>query len=380
MKNLFVLLLFVVGTASSYAQTNNIVNAYNYMQSGELYKARGYIEKAAVHIKTKEKPKTWKYRGDIYYRIFSSTLPEDKTLESNPASIAFDSYKKAKELYVKDKKIEISDIDQKLGIMQNIVLNRGVSDYNERKYELAFSKFETSAGISEYLGAIDSLAAFNCALASERGGKNERAIKWYRKCMEINYRAPDCCSIVILLLKKENRENEAIAQIQKCRTKFPNDYNLIKAELNYHLKSGDYVAATKNLKKAIEFEPKNSELYFTLGTALDKQGISSEAINSYLKAIELDSNYFDAYYNLGALYFNQAVEFNNQANNALDLEKANLIKNKATMLFKQAVPYLEKASTLNPSNKNTLNTLKALYARLGNTEKYQEIDKLLKNL
>ena len=379
MKKSLLLVLLMVTIYSVFGQASNIVNAWGYMEDGALDKAKEAIDKAAVHEKTKEKTKTWLYRGDIYYRIFSSENPEYKALVDNPAQIAFESYKKTKELYPKDKRVDITDIDQKLRIMQNIVLNRGVADYNEKKYEMAFSKFKTAADISLYQGGMDSLAAYNCALASEKGGKVDRAVKWYRKCIELNYRAPDCCNFIYYVLYKDNREDEAIAQVKKCRTSYPNNYNLILTELNYLLKSGDYAAASKNLEKAIELDPFNKILYFSMGTAQENQGFNQEAIRYYTKAIDLDSNYFDAYYNLGALYFNEAVEINNLGNNATDAEKADEYGNKAIAKFKKAIPYLEKARSLKPKDKNTLNSLLALYARIGDDIKYQEIKELLNN-
>ena len=47
-------------------------------------------------------------------------------------------------------------------------------------------------------------------------------------------------------------------------------------------------------------------------------------------------------------------------------------------VFKQALPFLEKAAELNPTDRNTLMSLKQLYARLGMNDKYKEVEQKLK--
>lgn len=377
MRKLFILFLLVGTAGVAYAQPANVVNAYNYMKSNDLDKAKEAIDKAVVHPKTSVKSKTWRYRGDIYYKLFSSTDPKFQALEENPAGVAYESYKKAKELDSKGSYNK--EMDQNLRVMQNIALNNGVADFNDKNYEKAYAKFVTSADIAEHLGRIDSLAVFNCALASERGGKTDRAIGWYKKCMEINYRPADCCGFIIFMLQQEKRDDEALAQVRECRAQFPDDQNMIITELNYYLKEGKFDDAAKNLRAAITNDPNNEVLHFSLGTVLDNQGKKEEAKTSYLKALELKEDYFDANYNLGALYFNEAVEVNNKANDELDNKKAAAIQEQANEIFKQAMPYLERAREIKPTDKNTLNSLKALYARTGDSAKYEEVNELLKN-
>lgn len=364
-------------TGTTSAQPANVVNAHNYMKSGELDKAKEAIDKAAFHEKTMGNSKTWRYRGDIYYMLFSSTKPEYMALEPYPAEVCFESYKKAKELdpmgsYNKK-------MDQTLRIIQNMALNNGVVDFNERKYDLAFDKFVTSVVIAEHMGVIDSLAIFNCAITSERAGKIDQAITWYRKCMDIGYRPADCCGFIIFMLQSEKRDDEVLTQIRECRTKFPDDLNIILTELNYYLKEGKFEEAAANLKAVLKNNPNNEILHFSLGTVLDILGNKENAMASYNEALRLNPDYFDANYNTGALYFNIGVEINNSANEELDDEKAAAIQEEANLKFKKALPYLEKARRLKPSDKNTLKSLKQLYARLGDAAKYKEINELLQD-
>jgi tetratricopeptide (TPR) repeat protein len=347
------------------AQPENLINAYNYYRTGELSKAKITIDKATLHERTMNNTKTWRYRGDIYLAILNSPKPELHALHPNPALIAYESYMKAKELDPNGS--NNSEMDQKLYLIQNMSLNKGVAEFNEKNYDLAYEKFYLSVIIADNLGRIDSLAVYNCGLAAERGGQTDLAIEWYNRCLDINYRPVDMCSFIIFLLQQADRHQEAKEKVYECRSKFPDDQNLIVSELNIFLRDGDYEAAERNLLAALANDPDNHILHFSLGSILDNQGRKEEAEASYLRALMFKEDYFDANYNLGALYFNEGVELNNKAVNTPGENAANELHNKSIVLFKKALPYLERARELHPDDINTINSLNALQARLGNT-------------
>lgn len=374
------LLLFLFSTfifITIQAQSNNVVTAYMHLQSGELDQAKSKIDQAAKHDVTKTRAKTWKYRGDIYYKLLNNVKPEYAALESNPAKVSFQSYKKAKSLDAKE--YYTKEINRNLKIIQNIALNQGVNHYNKKNYNLAYDQFLTSVDIARHFGQTDSLAVYNCALSSERAGKIDQAINWYKQCININYRAANCCSFIVYLLESQNKEAEALAQISECRQQFPNDQNILVKELNYFLKTGKLNEAQASLKTAIKNDPQNYILYFTQGSVLNSIGKNNDAITAYKAAINLKPDYFDANYNLGALFFNLGVDVNNKASNETNKEKYTFLQERADKHFNEALVYLEKARSIKPKDRNTLNSLKTLYIRLGNTEKYNEITNLLKN-
>lgn len=101
--------------------------------------------------------------------------------------------------------------------------------------------------------------------------------------------------------------------------------------------------------------------------------------NAYKKSIEIDGNYFDALFNLGAMKYNEGAEIMNKIKDISDDALYNAEKGKADEKFKAALPYNEKAREVNPKDRDNLMMLKNIYARLGNTEKASEINNLLKN-
>ena len=89
---------------------------------------------------------------------------------------------------------------------------------------------------------------------------------------------------------------------------------------------------------------------------MEKQDLAQ---NSYEKAINIKPDYFDAYYNLGALYYNKAAKVLELAGNIPLKEQAKYEAEleKAKNLFKTSLPYFEKAYNLNKNDVNTMQTL-----------------------
>jgi len=135
------------------------------------------------------------------------------------------------------------------------------------------------------------------------------------------------------------------------------------------------------LNKAIANDPENKTLYFARATMKEKTEDIEGAQADYEKAISMDGSYFDAVYNLGALFFNKGVEQNEIANAVppSDLKKYEEEKAKATEYFKKALPHLEKAEQINGEDLATLQSLKQLYAFLQDNDNYARINEKLKN-
>ena len=160
---------------------------------------------------------------------------------------------------------------------------------------------------------------------------------------------------------------------------------MIIEELNIYLTNEEFDKAKENLALAAEQDPTNEILWFSLGSVLDNLGNSDEAIDAYVKALEIAPEYFDANYNLGALYFNQAVQGINAAN---DMWKPRMTKaesaaqkkaeDDAKALFGTAMPFLEAAHAAAPDDLETMRSLRDIYARTGEDDKLLEISAKLK--
>jgi len=363
------LLLFVVMLCigpSVIAQKNKIQTAWNYLKYDDLDKARQAIDEAAIHETTMGMAKTWYYRGLIYQKMYNHE--KFGSLDADALVKASESFQKALQI---EPKYEFADeIKQALQVVANQLFGQGVEFFNAKNYDKALGSFQSVLQISPK----DTLATLNAAYSAERAGNKVAAKAYYNELITMKYNEPKIYVFMSNLQKSEGDTTAALATVKQGRQLFPADNTLVIEELNIYLFNSRDAEALESLRIAIQGDPNNANLHFAQGTVYDKLGKESEAAVSYKKAIELKPDYFDAYYNLGAMYFNEAAEMANKANDLKSNAEYSKAKEKFDARFKEAEPYLEKAHELNPEDTNTMVSLKQLYARLNETVKYERIN------
>lgn len=105
------------------------------------------------------------------------------------------------------------------------------------------------------------------------------------------------------------------------------------------------------------------------------------AEESYNKVLIRDPNNISSNYNMGIIYYNQAVGLiMNKLDYDFDIATLNDIQDEAVMWFKKSLPYMEKAYQLNPRRKETLIGLSGIYYSLHENEKSQQFQKLSEDL
>ena len=386
MKKLAVLILALFVTAGVNAQQSKVINAYNYLRGGQLDKAKINIDEASKNDQTKSLAKTWFYKGNIYLKIHFADPVKDKKykdLDTNAIQIAYDCYQKAIEL---DKDIMNENLNPQMPAIGLIVIgseyfNMGVEFYNKKDYVKALELFEKSKKLNEtYLGK-DTLATFNAALCAVTLKDTKKAKLYLEQLVKMNYKQTTIYTQLSNIYKNEGDTTKAFNILEKGRKQFPNDLNIIIGEINYYLSKGKAKEAQDLLDVAVSKDPNNPNLHFAIGVNMDEVGNFTEAEKSYKKAISLKADFFDAYYNLGALYVNSALNKMAEADKLpIGDPKYDELKKIADGLFAQAVPMLEKAHELNPKDKNTLISLKQLYSKLSMFDKVKEVEEKIKAL
>ncbi|MBX7181926.1 MAG: hypothetical protein K1X82_07425 [Bacteroidia bacterium] len=385
---------FLVMTA--YAQPAKRTSAYNYLQYGELDNAKTAIDEASQHEATMNDAKTWFFRAQVYHAIYQSKEEKYKSLDPMAITKAVEAYIRCAEL---DKKKDYTDeLINRMRIAENQMMAEGIGAYNKQEFGNALTYFEASYNLSKHalVAKLDTQAAYNAALVAEKIENWDKAKNMWEECIRTGYGKEKSFWAYAEMYKKLNQMDKYIEIVRQGRVKYPNDGQLIILEFNYFLSSGKDKEAEENLKLAIEKDPNNKILYFAMGTINNNLANPSEgkpqpteaeykilmekAEKAYLKSLEIDPSYFDAVYNLGALYFNGAVKIMDAAGGIKDNKLYDAEKNRAEAMFAKALPYLEKAHQLDPKDKSTLGSLKQLYARTGDTAKYEDVSNKLKAL
>ena len=200
---------------------------------------------------------------------------------------------------------------------------------------------------------------------------------YLQKLIDIAYQEPKIYSFMANMYQEEGSLDKALEYIKLGRDMFEFNVDLIIAELNYYLGSGDFLKAEELLNLAIEEDPNNHQLFFALGSSYDNLDQFDKAVLAYEEAITIKSDFFDALYNLGVLYYNKGGDMIKEANNMSDWRKADAHTKKAEEIMLKALPHIEACYKLDANDKNILLILKELYYRNGNTDMYQEISSKL---
>ncbi len=378
-KVTIILIALLFGVTAVNGQKGKVTSALTYLDNGEIEKAWQLIQAAEQNEKTKNYAKTYYAKGRILQRIGESKDPKIKNLVDEPLKKAWESYQKAIEL---DEKGKIhKSIEIYLPMLNADFINKAVEEFKKKEYKAAMEYFDLALQVGKdpvFNGAVDTSIIYNAGLSAYNGKIWNKAIEYLTRAKDMGYGG----GAIYVLLKNAYLEKgdtlTGLKVLQEGFQKMPTDKTIIFELINYYLLVEDNSqAAIDYINKALEQDPENASLYFAKGLALDKLGKHDEAIEAYKISISKDSTYLNAYYNLGAMIFNDGVTMFNKCNEIMDNEKYKECVAKADEKFKESLPYLERAHELDPKEINTLETLKVLYYRLHMYDKRDEIVKQL---
>ena len=117
----------------------------------------------------------------------------------------------------------------------------------------------------------------------------------------------------------------------------------------------DYKEAIGFLKKAIELNSEFSEAYYNLGISYERLGKHKDAIEMFKKTIELSPDNPNPYYALGYAYYQKKK-------------------------YKKAIEAFERTVSLQPNNAFAFKKLGSAYLKVGKKDKALEQQKILEKL
>ncbi|MDR0712229.1 MAG: hypothetical protein LBF67_07805 [Prevotellaceae bacterium] len=332
------------------------------------------------------KEKTTETVGDIEYEVLVfptinlyfdqkgmlAMWKEKETATDRPLSQAYLAYLKAVELDAKG--AQAKKVKEGLTALAAKLRAEGVNAYTGNDYKAAQQYFIESVEASRHplVGVLDTLIAYYAGVVSLNEAVNDydNAIHYLKLCVDNGYF--DDGNIYSSLAKAYGSKGDSIAQEQVLTdgfVKFPSNQAILIELINLYLNAGaneDKVIAY--LKKAQENEPNNATLYFAEATLYERLKRIDDAEAMYLKTIAVDSNSYNGYYNLGALYFNKAVEYVKEAGEIKDWRNPKIkeLEAKANADFKQSLIPFKKAHELQPDDKSALENVKNIYFRFRN--------------
>ena len=395
MNKITLLLFCTFITICSVAQKHNVTSAaitfkqFKGDNTEKLEEAKNFIDQAYNTESTSNDPKMWNYRAPIYLEIAQkeSQLDKDAVLKATQA------YLKCLQTDHKGRVI-VKKWTAKEDLLSGLVqcayklFNQAIEEYNAGQYKRSINLYNAIFDVIPHdeedqlkRGNITKeTILYNSFFASNKMKDNQKSKELLQKLIDINFNEPAIYIHMSNIYVAEDKTDKALEYLSLGREMFAEDQSLINAEINMYIHLNRTSELIGKLGEAIELDPENDLLYFNRGTIYDQEGNIERAEQDYKTAIELNPGSFGANYNLGALYFNYGVKLKDNASNASNNSKYTALKKKADDNFSKALPYMEEAFNLNGDDKNTIISLKQLYALKGDYDKSNEMKKLLSEL
>ena len=383
--------LSLAGFVLAQSGKRSLNDAFGAYSNAYYDKAKTAIDKCIEFDDTKADAKTWFYRGNIYLMIEAMKSTNDsaryKNLCDNCAEIAYDAYMQAGKI---DPKVEvqsmnIKNIKEAMGYCADMLIRDVYRAMEKRDNESAYrlAKKAYSANSS------DPDVIYYAGYASELVNKKEEAINYYSVLMKMKNNTNMYSYIRLASLYREDNDTAKTVKVMQdgAVVFLQNDttFNVNYAEAYSIMMAwaGKTEEAAEVMDKALQKDPQNYVLLINYGSGLIANNHVDEAEVYFKRALGIKPDDAIANFNLGACYMKM---YQNKSDALADIpiENTDLYdseKKIADAILEQAKPYLEKAHELDPTDTQTLRTLRSLYARIKDGEKlYKEVEEKLNKL
>ena len=372
MKKVMMVALAMTIGVMAFAQNKNVTKAENAMKAENFSEAVQLIEPATTNEKTKDKGRTWYVRGQIYSKIALSPDPATQSIDPEAAKKAVESFDKVKELEKEGTNYYML-ADLAKGQLLAAKMNKGVEAYQNDDYEAALEAFKEYAEVAP----DDTTGYIYAAIMAGQLEKYDEVVELYQKVFDLGYYPKDALNVVIYYLNNQLEQPEkALEYVKLAEEKYPDDLSFRKTEIDILVKLNKIDDAIQNLEGLIEKEPDNAMLYSFLGMMYDTKGDTDKAMEMYKKALEINPNDKSSLINLAVFYINRGDEINKKAiemDVATYNKKGAAIEAQAKEEWAKAVPLLEKVLENEPEDALALQNLQAVYVKMKEMAKAQEI-------
>lgn len=259
---------------------------------------------------------------------------------------------------------ETKDYDRKLALA-NAYINSSESPL--------FEEVLKKAGGDQYLGYAQFFAA-TAYYNKENWGKAAEYAEKALKCEDVKDNAEQF--LVSALTKSLKTKSDTLTYIAKLKDINADKYMAQMASLYNQI--GEKSLSEKILNDAIAKDPNNKMAYAIKGENAMNEKNWDEAIKNFKKTVEIDPDFTAVWFNLGVCASSKGFDLNEQLSENGRITAENDAKVKDAL--KEAVVYYEKVRALDPNREKVSNwpyQLRMLYNALGETDKANEISKML---
>jgi len=404
MKKLSLTIVLCLIVVSSFGQKKAVSAAKGELNNAtpNIEDARNLIKGALTDPETKDNAETWFVAGKVEGKQFDMEVAKEYIKKTPDETVMYGALKNIKPFFVvadsldllPNEKGKVSSKfrkDMKSIMLANRLhyLNGGSFYFNNHDYQNAFEMFQQFFDIPKMnMFQGENIAVNDTAYAQFRyyaglslaqsSTDTTKIISFFEDLRNNNgYNEVDAYKMLSSLYEQTKDTVNLVRILKEGSGRFPEEPYFLLNLINQYIFSNQGDAAIEMLNKAIEAMPDKAELYNVLGIVYENSRKDPETAQKYYeKALSIDPDYVEAIGNLGRIFFNRAVEAQVAANDIKDNQQYEIAKAKYMDMFKEALPFFEKAHQVKPDDRDYMIALSRIYYILGD-KKFDEIDKLL---
>lgn len=414
MKKTLIMAALVLISAGCFAQKANVKKAKNLalQETPDFSGARAAINEALTNEETKDLADTWYTAGLIGYQELSKENEKtylgqarDEKRAGEAVVESFDYWMKAADLAgqkVLDKKGNEVLADKKTyALLQKKVLeyykNQELVKYgiylnDQRDFATAYGVFQRHLSIPELSlmqneklqkempkDSIYDQYKYYTAIFAIQAEMHPEAIAVLEEMKDGNYEAITVNQFLYQEYVNVQDTANYVRVLQDAVVRFPQEPWFLQNLINHYIFSGQEQEAINYLDQAIAREPNVAQYHLIKGNLNENQKNYEAALADFNRALAIDPTMADAEAGKGRVYYNQAVKMNEDAALIADAKEYKKALEEMNAMFRQSMPFFEKAHELAPDNRDYMITLRGLYYRFDMTDKYNAINEELNN-
>ena len=412
MKKTLIMAALVLISAGCFAQKANVKKAKNLalQETPDFSGARAAINEALSNDETKDLADTWYTAGLIGYQELSKENEKtylgqarDEKRAGEAVVESFDYWMKAADLAGKkvlDKKGNEVLADKKTyALLQKKVLeyykNQELVKYgiylnDQRDFATAYGVFQRHLSIPELSlmqdvklqkempkDSIYDQYKYYTAIFAIQAEMHPEAIAVLEEMKDGNYEAITVNQFLYQEYVNVQDTANYVRVLQNAVVRFPQEPWFLQNLINHYIFSGQEQEAINYLEQAIAREPNVAQYHLIKGNLNENQKNYEAALADFDRALAIDPTMADAEAGKGRVFYNQAVKMNEDAALIADAKEYKKALEEMNAMFRQSMPFFEKAHELAPDNRDYMITLRGLYYRFDMTDKYNAINEEL---
>ena len=412
MKKTLIMAALVLISAGCFAQKANVKKAKNLalQETPDFSGARAAINEALSNDETKDLADTWYTAGLIGYQELTKENEKtylgqarDEKRAGEAVVESFDYWMKAADLAgqkVLDKKGNEVLADKKTyALLQKKVLeyykNQELVKYgiylnDQRDFATAYGVFQRHLSIPELSlmqneklqkempkDSIYDQYKYYTAIFAIQAEMHPEAIAVLEEMKDGNYEAITVNQFLYQEYVNVQDTANYVRVLQDAVVRFPQEPWFLQNLINHYIFSGQEQEAINYLEQAIAREPNVAQYHLIKGNLNENQKNYEAALADFDRALAIDPTMADAEAGKGRVFYNQAVKMNEDAALIADAKEYKKALEEMNAMFRQSMPFFEKAHELAPDNRDYMITLRGLYYRFDMTDKYNAINEEL---